>query len=119
MIRDGRLEDVYASPIRMEYFTEQLMQPGDLVGETMRVPDSVYRFLGYASEDTDMSLEHFVRHAISLEQKNDTIPDRPTARMTRLKSFYSNVFSVDIIVSSSSTITIFPSIILLFYIIQY
>lgn len=94
MIRDGRLEDVYASPIRMEYFTEQLMQPSDLVGETMRVPGSVYRFLGYAPEDADMSLEHFVRHAISLEQKNDTISGRPTVRMTRLKSFYSNVFSV-------------------------
>ena len=87
LVRKGRFVELMASPRHMGRLTHRLLSPDNIVGRAMHVPDRLYRYLGYAPQSPSMPLDRFLDLAIRAEQRNDTVPDARTVRMTRLQTF--------------------------------
>lgn len=87
LVCKGRFVELMASPRHMGRLTQRLLSPGNIVGRTMHVPERLYRYLGYVPQSPSMPLDRFLDKAILAEQRNDTVPDARTVRMTRLQTF--------------------------------
>ncbi len=87
MVREGRMDDVMASPERMCCLTQCLLRSDDMVGKALKVPYHLGRWLGYAPRDWSVPMSRFIRAAIAEEERRDTIDYNPSERLYRLRAF--------------------------------
>lgn len=87
MVREGRMEEVMSSPERMDCLVNRLLRSDDPVGRSLKVSHYLGRWLGYAPHDWSVPMSAFVREAIAVEERRDTVNSYPGERLYRLRDF--------------------------------